>query len=206
MIRSLALILGAALLTFTLSAALSSQADAQTDNTWTIDGAHSNVGFKVRHMAVSWTRGSFAKVDGTINFDGKNLNKASVDITIGMDSISTKNKKRDEHLRSADFFDVEKHPTMTFKSTKVKTAKGEMFQLIGDLTIKGVTKQVTLDVEGATTPVNDPWGNVKLGFTATGKIARKDFGITWNKSLDGGGLVVGDDVHLTIDVELNKSK
>jgi len=173
---------------------------------WAIDGAHSHVGFKVRHMAVSWVRGSFDSVQGTITFDGKNLTKAGVDIAIDTASIDTKNEKRDEHLKGGDFFDVGANPLMTFKSTKVKEGKDGTFQLIGDLTLKGVTKQVTLDVEGGLTPVNDPWGNTKLGFTATGQLNRQDYGLTWNKALETGGLVVGDEVHLVIEVELNKKK
>ena len=121
-----------------------------------------------------------------------------------MTSIDTEVTKRDEHLKSADFFDVENHPTITFRSTKVKPGNNDTFQLVGDLTLKGVTQAVTLDVEGGLTPVSDPWGNTKLGFTATAAIDRQDFGITWNSSLDGGGLVVGDEIHLIIEVELNK--
>lgn len=173
---------------------------------WVIDGAHSHVGFKVRHMSVSWTRGEFGKVDGTITLDEKNLTKSSVDVTIDLGSVDTENAKRDEHLRSPDFFDTAQFPTMTFKSTKVSKAKNDAFTVTGDLTLHGVTKSVTLDVEGGLTPVNDPWGNTKLGFTATTKIDRKDFGLTWSKTLDGGGLVVGDEVRIELEIELNQKK
>ncbi len=185
---------------------LSAPAPAAAQDTWVIDGAHSHVGFKVRHMAVSWVRGSFDKVEGSVTFDGKNLKKASTNVTIDIASVDTKNVKRDEHLTGADFFDAAAHPTMTFASTKVKPGKDGTFELVGDLTMKGVTKSVTLSVEGGLTPVNDPWGNTKLGFSASTVIDRKDFGLTWNKTLDGGGLVVGDEVHLVLEVELNQQK
>ncbi len=202
--RTAAFLFAVASLSFTLGFAPS--AHAQGEVTWSIDGSHSHVGFKVRHMMVSWVRGQFTKVDGTITFDGSNLKGAQVEVTIDVASIDTQTEKRDEHLRGADFFDVETHPTITFRSTKVKPGSGDTFQLVGDLTLKGVTREVALEVEGALTPVTDPWGNVKLGFTATTTINRQDFGMTWNKSLDGGGVVVGDDVHLVIEVELNRNR
>jgi polyisoprenoid-binding protein YceI len=186
-------------------AGLSVPTPASAD-TWVIDGAHSHVGFKVRHMAVSWVRGSFDTVEGSVDFDGKNLKKASTNVTIDIASVDTKNEKRDEHLASADFFDAATHPNMTFTSTKVKAGKDDSFEIVGDLTMKGVTKSVTLAVEGGLTPVTDPWGNTKLGFSASTVIDRKDFGLTWNKVLDGGGVVVGDDVHLVLEVELNKKQ
>lgn len=186
-----------------LSLLMAPMAAAQDDNVWTIDGSHTHVGFKVRHMTVSWTRGAFDKVDGTVLYDGKNFTKAKVDVTVALESIDTENEKRDEHLRSADFFDVEQFPTMTFKSTKIKGKEGA-FSVIGELTLHGVTKSVTLDVAGSTTPVTDPWGNMRLGFSATGMVNRQDFGITWSNTMDGGGLVVGDEVMLELDVELQR--
>ncbi len=179
---------------------------AASADTWVIDGAHSSVGFKVRHLSMAWVRGTFDAVQGSVDFDGKDLAKASTEVTIDTASINTKDKKRDEHLRSPDFFDVATFPTMTFKSKSIQPGEGDAFVIVGDLTMHGVTKEVTLAVEGGITPVTDPWGNTKLGFSAAAVLARKDFGITWNNSLDGGGLVVGEEVHLVLEVELNKSK
>ncbi len=173
---------------------------------WTIDAAHSNVGFKVRHMMVSWTRGSFGKVEGAVTYDPGNPSSLAVAVTIDVASIDTENKKRDEHLRSADFFDVENHPTMTFKSSTAKAGDDGSISLVGTLTIKGVSKEVTLAVESMSEVMTDPWGNTKVGTSATLKLDRKDFGLTWNKTLDGGGVVVGDEVRIAIDVELNQKK
>ena len=174
--------------------------------TWTIDGAHSNIGFKVRHMMVSWTRGNFGAAEGTVEIDGKDLKTLAVDVTIDTSSIDTNNEKRDEHLKSPDFFDVAQFPTMTFKSTKAAALKGGGFELIGDLTIHGVTKSVTLTAEGFMEPMTDPWGNVKTGTSASVTINRADFGLTWNKALETGGLVVGEEVTIQLDIELNQKK
>ena len=200
MIRKLTLFAPALALIVSVYAA---PAQAQT---WTIDTAHSHVGFKVRHMMVSWVRGEFHKVDATITLNPKKLKQAQIDVTIDVAGIDTENEKRDEHLRSADFFDAERFPTMTFTSTAVKPGKGDSFQLIGDLTIRGVTREVILDVEGGLEPVSDPWGNVKLGFSASTVIDRKDFGLTWNKNLDAGGVLVSDEVRIEIELELNKAE
>lgn len=183
--------------------AVPSMAHAET---WAIDGAHSNIGFKVRHMMVSWTRGNFGTAEGTVTIDGKDLKTLKVDVTIDTSSIDTDNEKRDEHLKSADFFDVETFPTMTFKSTKVKPQKGGTFDLVGDLTLHGVTKSVTLKADGFVDAMTDPWGNVKTGTSASVTINRADFGLTWNKALETGGLVVGEDVHIQLDIELNQQK
>lgn len=171
---------------------------------WDIDSGHSSAQFSVRHLMVSNVRGEFGKVSGTVDYDAKDPGKAKVEATIDAGTISTRDEKRDGHLKSPDFFDVAKFPTITFKSKRVQSAGAGKVKLVGDLTIHGVTKEVTLDVEGPSAEMKDPWGNVKAGATATTKINRKDFGLTWNKSLDGGGVVVGDEVTITIDVELLK--
>jgi len=168
-----------------------------------IDPAHSEVGFKIRHL-VSKTRGRFDKFSGTVQFDPTNLAKLSTDVTIDTKSINTNSEKRDTHLRSADFFNVEKFPIMTFKSTSAKKIGDNKLQLMGNLTLLGVTKPVALEVE-YTGEANDPWGNVRSGFTAVGKINRKDFGMTYNIT-DKGGVVIGDDVDLLIEVETIKQK
>lgn len=168
-----------------------------------IDTAHSSAGFAVRHLAVSNVRGEFAKVTGVVEHDAKDLSKTRLEATIDAASVTTRDPKRDEHLKSADFFDVAQYPVITFKSTKVEKAS-QGLKVKGDLTLHGVTRPVVLDVQGPTPEVKDPWGNVRAGASATAKINRKDFGMSFNKTLDSGGLVVGDEVAITIDVELVK--
>jgi len=172
---------------------------------WEIDVAHSSVGFSVRHMVVTKTHGKFNEFTGYIDFDGKNVEKGLVEITAQIASIDTDNKKRDDHLRSPDFFDVEKFPVMTFKSKKVIKRSGSEFKLMGDLTIKDVTKEVTFDCE-FNGVINDPMGNTRAGFSAVAKINRQDFNVKWSKSLDAGGLVVGDEVKIAIEIEAVKAK
>jgi polyisoprenoid-binding protein YceI len=172
---------------------------------YVIDSAHSGASFSVKHLMVSNVRGTFANITGTVNYDEKDVTKSTVEATIDAKTIDTDEPKRDEHLRSPDFFDTEKFPTITFKSTKVEKA-GENLKVTGNLTLHGVTKPVVLDVEGMTQEVKDPWGNSKRGASATTKINRKDFGLTWNKALEAGGVAVGDDVKITIDLELNKKQ
>ncbi|KFA93323.1 YceI family protein [Archangium violaceum] len=170
-----------------------------------IDSAHSGANFSVKHMMVSNVRGAFSKVTGTANIDEKDITKSTVQAVIDATTINTNEPKRDEHLKSPDFFDTAKYPTITFKSTKVEKA-GDNLKVMGDLTMHGVTKPVTLDVEGFTTEAKDPWGNTKRGGTATTKINRKDFGLGWNKVLDTGGVAVGEEVAITLDLELNKKQ
>ncbi|HEX5750509.1 MAG TPA: YceI family protein [Archangium sp.] len=170
-----------------------------------IDSAHSAANFSVKHMMVSNVRGAFAKVTGTANIDEKDITKSTVQAVIDATTINTNEPKRDEHLKSPDFFDTAKYPTITFKSTKVEKA-GDNLKVSGDLTMHGVTKPVVLDVEGFTTEAKDPWGNTKRGGVATTKINRKDFGLGWNKVLDTGGVAVGEDVSITLDLELNKKQ
>jgi len=172
--------------------------------TWEIDPAHTSVQFAIRHMMVSNVRGEFSKVSGTAEADEKDLTKSKLQATIDAASIDTRVEKRDEHLKSADFFDVAKYPTITFTSKRIEPAGAGHWRVTGDLTLHGVTKEVTLDVEGPTAEVKDPMGKVRAGAQATTKINRKDFGLTWNKALDAGGVAVGDEVTITIDVEATK--
>ena len=172
--------------------------------TWTIDPAHSSAQFSVRHMMVSTVRGEFTRLSGTVELDEKDVTRSSVEATIDATTIDTRNERRDNHLKSADFFDVANHPTITFKSTKLEKASDGRLKVAGDLTIRGVTRPVVLDVEALSPAVKDPQGNLRSGTSATTRINRKDFGVSWSANLDGGGLVVSDDVKITIDVELIK--
>ena len=170
---------------------------------WEIDPGHAQVEFSVRHLMVASVRGRFADVIGTIHFDQEHPERSSVQVTISAGSIDTRNELRDEHLRSGDFLDAANYPVLTFQSTQV-TPRGRGSALItGDLTIRGTTRQVTLDAEFQGI-VNDPWGNTKAGFAATTKLNRKDFGLTWNVALEAGGVAVGDDVKISIEFEAIK--
>jgi len=173
-------------------------------STWTIDPDHSNIGFKVRHLMVSNVKGNFDKHTGTVEINDKDITKSKVEVTIDTNSINTNVQKRDEHLRSADFFDVAKFPTMTFKSKKVAKAGKDKLKVTGDLTLHGVTKEVVLDVEGPSKESKDPWGNFRKGATATTKINRKDFGLVWNAALETGGVAVGDEITITLEIEMIK--
>ena len=171
-------------------------------STWTIDPDHSNVGFKVRHLMVSNVRGSFEKNTGTVEINDKDITRSKVEVSIDTNSINTNVQKRDEHLRSADFFDVVKYPAMTFISKKVANAGKDKLKVTGDLTLHGVTKEVVLDVEGPSKESKDPWGNIRRGVTATTKINRKDFGLVWNAALETGGVAVGEEVTITLEIEM----
>ena len=184
-----------------LAVTFSGPAAAATSN-WQIDPQHSSAQFAVRHLALSTVRGAFSKVSGTMAFDDKDITKSSVDVTIDVSTVDTREPDRDKDLRSERFFDVAHYPTMTFKSTKVEQLAPGKLRVTGDLTIHGTTKLVVLDVDGPTAPVKDPWGNQRLAVSAATKINRQDFGVKWNANLDGGGVVVSDDVTITIDVEL----
>lgn len=167
---------------------------------YTIDGSHTKAQFAVRHLMVSTVRGEFSRVQGWVDYDEKNPGAIRIEATIDAASINTGEPKRDEHLKSPDFFDVAKYPVITFRSKSArKTASGLV--VTGDLTMHGVTKEVVLNVEGPSPEVRDPWGNFRRGATATTKINRKDFGLTWNAVLETGGVAVGDEVTITIDVE-----
>jgi polyisoprenoid-binding protein YceI len=173
---------------------------------WDVDSAHSQVGFSVRHMMVSTVHGTFDKYTGWINLDDGDIAKSKAHFDIDATSVNTGNAKRDDHLRSPDFFDAAKFPKIVFDSTKVeKRGPGEL-TLTGNLTIKDVTKPVVFSVSGLSGEVKDPWGMTRRGASATAKINRKDFGLTWNKSIEAGGVVVGDEVTLTLEVELTKKK
>ena len=179
---------------------------AATQNTkpsqWQIDPAHSAAHFSVRHLMISNVRGEFTKLTGSALIDPADLKKSSVEVTIEAASVNTREPQRDEHLRSADFFDVANHPTLSFRSKRVVSAGADNLKLTGDLTIRGVTKEVTFDVEGPTPSVKDPWGNVRAGVTASTKISRKDFGLAFNALTETGGVVVGDEIKITIEAEL----
>lgn len=190
------LVAGASLL---LSATASAGA-----TTWDIDPAHSSAQFSVRHMMVSNVRGEFSKLSGVVVYDPADLKQARVEATIDAASITTRNADRDKHLQSPDFFDVAKYPTLVFKSKRVETGPGGTLKLIGDLTMHGVTREVVLDVAVLAPEAKDPWGNVKSGVAASTTINRKDFGLLWNKTLEAGGVLVGDQVQITLDIELTK--
>jgi len=170
--------------------------------TWTIDPDHSSVGFKVKHLMVSNVRGSFDKHNGSVDINDKDITKSKVEVTIDTASINTNVQKRDDHLRSADFFDVAKYPTMTFVSKKVAKAGNDKLKVTGDLTLHGVTRQVVLDVDPLSKESKDPWGNIRRGTTATTKIDRKDFGLTWNKGLETGGVLVGEEITINLEIEM----
>lgn len=189
--------------TLGLALVISVPAPAAT-STWQIDPAHSATQFSVRHMSISTVRGAFSKVTGTVNLDDGDISKSNVDVTIDVSTVDTREPKRDDDLRSDRFFDVKDFPTMTFKSTKVEQLAPGKLRVTGDLTIHGITKPVVLDVEGPTAPIKDPRGNQRAAATATTKINRQDFGVKWNANLDNGGVVVGDDVSITIDIEMIK--
>ena len=171
-----------------------------------VDSAHTSAQFAIRHLMVSTVRGDFRKVTGTINLDEQDVTKSTIDAKIDVASINTGIEKRDEHLRSPDFFDVAKHPTMTFKSKKIEKAGEGKLKVTGDLTLHGTTKEVVLDFEGNLTPVKDPMGKTRIGGMATTKINRKDFGLAWNKALETGGVVVGEEATITIDTELTQTQ
>ncbi len=172
---------------------------------WNFDKPHTSVGFTVRHLVVTKVHGQFKDFNGEIEFNGKNVETGSIDVTIQMTSIDTENQKRDDHLKSADFFDVEKFPVMSFKSGKIVRGEGDNFKIIGDLTIRDITKEVTLDAVFNGT-IKDPWGGTRAGFSATGKINRQDFGVKWNQALETGGFLVGDEVTINIETELIKAE
>jgi polyisoprenoid-binding protein YceI len=177
---------------------------AQTSN-WNIDPAHSTAQFTVRHMGISNVTGNFTKVSGSVALDEKDITKSQVSASIDVNSVDTRVEMRDKDLRSPNFFDVEKYPTMEFKSKSIRK-NGDKLQVVGDLTIHGTTREVTLDVDGPTAEVSDPWGNGRRGLSATTTINRKEFGLVYNNLLKTGEAAVGDVVKIQIDVELVKKK
>lgn len=172
-------------------------------STYQIDPSHSSATFSIKHMMIAKVHGGFEKMSGKLNYDPTQPTKASIEVAIEAGSINTREAQRDAHLKSADFFDVEKYPQITFKSVKVEKSSDQL-KVVGDLTIHGVTKQVTLDMENPTDELKDPWGNIKMATSGTTKIKRKDFGLTWNAALEAGGVLVGDDVNITLDVQFVK--
>ena len=174
---------------------------------WNIDIAHSNVEFVARHLVVTKVRGHFGKWSGhiDIDIDADDITKARAEATFEVDSIDTREPQRDTHLKSEDFLHAEKFPALSFHSTGIKRKAAGALEVTGDLTIRGVTRSVIFDVDGPTPPAKDPWGNMKAGLSATTKINRKDYGLNWNAALEAGGILVGDEVAITLEVELLKA-
>jgi polyisoprenoid-binding protein YceI len=188
-----------------LAAVLSLPA-AAASSTWNIDPAHSSAQFSVRHLAISTVRGNFSKISGTVQLDENDITKSTVNVSIDVTTVDTHEPDRDADLRTDKFFDVAKYPTMTFKSTKVEQVAPGKLKVTGDFTLHGVTKEVVLDVDGPTPPVKDPWGNQRAAVSASTKINRQTYGVKWNATMDNGGVVVGDDVSINLDVEMVKAK
>jgi polyisoprenoid-binding protein YceI len=173
-------------------------------STYVLDGSHSQAQFKVRHMMISNVTGEFKTINGTFQYNPNDPKLNHVDITIDAASIDTRDTNRDTHLKSADFFDVENYPNLTFSSKKFeKSGEGE-YKVTGDLTIRGITNEVILNVEGPSDEIKDPWGNSRIGVTATTKINRKDFGLHWNVALEAGGFLVSDEIRISIEAEFTK--
>ncbi|HPR63401.1 MAG TPA: YceI family protein [Thermoanaerobaculia bacterium] len=173
-------------------------------DTYSLDSAHSSIEFGIKHMVISTVKGSFSSFDVSVQYDPKEVAKSSVEVSIQTDTINTGNEKRDEHLKSPDFFDTKTYPAITFKSKRI-AKKGDSYEVTGDFTMHGVTKEITFPftVMG---PIKDPWGNMRLGVEAYTTLNRQEYGVSWNKTLDTGGLVVGDDVKVEIHLELVKAQ
>jgi polyisoprenoid-binding protein YceI len=186
-----------------LMAALGAAAALPAQEIWQIDSSHSGAQFSVRHMMVTTVRGQFGAVKGTVKWDAANPAKSSVEAVIDASTIDTGHAKRDADLKGADFFEVDKYPTIQFKSTKVEPAGSGRLKVTGDLTMRGVTRPVVFDVEGLMPPVKTPNG-LKSGATGTARISRKEWGLTWNRAIEAGGVAVSDEVAITVDLELNK--
>lgn len=186
-----------------LALAIAFPAFAQS-STWQLDPNHSNAQFTVRHLGISNVQGEFTKVTGTVQLDESDITKSVVNTIIDVGSVDTRVADRDKDLRSSNFFDVAAYPTMTFQSKKITRSDDGKLKMTGDLTIHGVTHEVTFDVDGPSSAIKDPWGNLRRGVSATTKINRKDFGLVYNKALGSGEVVVGDFVNITLDVEMVK--
>lgn len=176
--------------------------------TWDIDASHASAGFKVRHLMVSHVRGHLGPVTGTVFIDEQDVSRSRVDVSIDARGIDTREPKRDEHLRSADFLDVANHPTVTFRSTRVEAPSGAAgdLRVTGDLTIRGVTRPVTLEVEALPPAIQDPWGNSRRGLSAHARISRKEWGLKWNLAIEAGGVAVADEVAIEIEAEITARK
>ncbi len=173
--------------------------------TYEIDPAHSSAQFSVRHMMITNVRGGFSSIKGTVVYDSDNPTSSTVEATIDASTIATLDAQRDAHLKSGDFLDVDKYPTITFKGKKVVSNGKDEATVTGDLTIHGVTQEVTLKVEGPTGEGKDPWGNIRIGASAATKIKRSEFGLTWNAALETGGIMVGDELKIELDVQMIKA-
>lgn len=182
-----------------------SPATSAAVTTWKIDPAHSSAEFKVRHLMISNVKGAITGITGDLQEHATDSSLSSIEAALDVSTLNTNDAQRDGHLKSADFLEVDKYPKITFKSTKVERKGDEEYAVTGNLTMHGVTKPVTLKVEGPTPPQKDPWGNTRIGLSATTKVNRKDFGLTWNAALETGGVMVGEEVHISIDLELIKS-
>lgn len=174
-------------------------------STWNLDPVHSVAEFKVKHMMISNVKGQFTNLKGSITLNEGDITRSQVEASIDATSISTRDPQRDAHLKSPDFFDAEKYPALTFKSTGIGRAGDGELKVAGELTIHGITRNVTFNVEGPTAAAKDPWGNTRIGLSAATKINRKDFGLTWNAALETGGILVGDEVTITLDVQFVKA-
>jgi polyisoprenoid-binding protein YceI len=177
---------------------------AVATTTWNIDPVHSTAQFKVKHMMISNVKGEFTSIQGKLQLNEEDVSESYVEATIDATTINTRDVQRDGHLKSPDFFDVEKFPTLAFKSTRVAKTGVEELSVEGDLTIHGETRTVTFEVEGPSASTKDPWGGIRRGLSATTKINRKDFGLTWNAALETGGILVGEEITITLDIELVK--
>ena len=186
-----------------MSTATSATPTAAT--TWKLDPVHSVAEFKVKHMMISNVKGQFTGISGVLTRDENDITKSRVEATIDAATINTRDAQRDAHLKSADFFDVEKFPALSFRSTGVKRTGDGEFAVTGELTMHGIARQVVFQVEGPTAPCKDPWGNTRVGLSAVTKVNRKDFGLTWNAALETGGILVGDEVTITLDVQFVKA-
>lgn len=174
-------------------------------STWKIDPVHSNAQFKVKHMMIAHVKGEFTSINGTLELDEADITKSRVEASIDAKTINTREPQRDAHLKSADFLDVEKFSTLTFKSTRIVKKGDDEYAVSGDLSIHGVTRNVTLQVEELSAPTKDPWGNTRIGLSANVKINRKDYGLVWNAALETGGVLVGDEVTIAVDAQFIKS-
>ncbi len=180
---------------------MSANAMQSATTKWNIDPVHTTAEFKVRHMMISNVKGQFSGVTGVVELDPEDLTNSRVELSIDATSINTRDAQRDAHLKSPDFLEVEKFPTLTFASTRITRKDGGEVAVEGDLMIHGVTRKVVFEVEGLSEPAKDPWGNLRIGWSATTKINRKNFGLNWNAALEAGGLLVGDEVTITVDAE-----
>ena len=172
--------------------------------TWKLDPAHSHAEFKVKHMMISNVKGSFSGLSGTLSEDANDKTLSTIEASIDVNSVSTGDSQRDAHLKSSDFFDAAQYGTMTFRSTNVQPNGDGGYNVTGDLAIHGQTRQQIFVVEGPTAPGKDPWGNTRIGLSASTKINRKDYGLSWNAALETGGILVGDDVNITIEAQFIK--